>query len=214
MTHDKKIRAVLFDFDMTLVDSSYAIHHCTNLLANHLGFKEISREEVLSAIGMTIEDSWQMFWGDFRQEWVDFYRANYREEEQSRLKFFPNTTSTLENLRSMGIKVGVVSNRRYARRPVEYMGLTPMLDVVVGLEDVERAKPQPDSLLKGFGILGLSPSEGFYAGDTDIDMMTTVAAGCRGIGLTTGNFNGRALKEAGAWHVMDDLGEIPSLFVE
>lgn len=45
MTHDKKIRAVLFDFDMTLVDSSYAIHHCTNLLANHLGFKEISREK-------------------------------------------------------------------------------------------------------------------------------------------------------------------------
>ena len=80
MTHVKKIRAVPFDFDMTLVDSSYAIHHCTNLLANHLGFKEISRGEVLSAIGMTIEDSWRMFWGDFRQEWVDFYRANYREE--------------------------------------------------------------------------------------------------------------------------------------
>ena len=214
MTHDKKIRAVLFDFDMTLVDSSYAIHHCTNLLANSLGFKEISREEVLSAIGLTIEDSWRMFWGDFRQEWVDFYRANYREEEQARLRFFPNTRSTLEKLRSMGIKVGVVSNRRYARRPVEYMGLSPMLDVVVGLEDVERAKPEPDPLLKGFGLLGVSPLEGFYVGDTDIDMMTTVAAGCRGIGMTTGNFNGKALTEAGAWHVMDDLGEIPSLFVE
>ena len=93
------------------------------------------------------------------------------------------------------------------------MGLTDMLDVVVGLEDVERAKPEPDPLLKGFGILGLSPSECIYAGDTDIDMKTTIAAGCRGIGMTTGNFNKKALREAGAWHVIDDLGEIPLLFV-
>ena len=214
MVCTKKIKAVLFDFDMTLVDSSYAIHHCTNLLAGHLGFDQISREKVLSAIGLTIEDSWRMFWGDFRQEWVDFYRANYREEEQARLKIFPNTLSTLERLRMMGIKVGVVSNRRFAKRPVEFMGLTPMLDVVVGLEDVERAKPEPDSLLKGFEILGVAPSEGLYAGDTDIDMMTTVAAGCRGIGMTTGNFDKRALSEAGAWEVKDDLGEIPLLFAE
>lgn len=214
MKSSNSIKAVLFDFDMTLVDSSYAIHHCTNLLAGHLGFKEVSREKVLSAIGMTIEDSWRMFWGDFRQEWVDHYRSNYREEEQSRLRFFPNTLSTLEKLRFMGIKTGVVSNRRYARRPVEYMGLVPMLDVVVGLEDVERAKPEPDSLIKGFGILGVSSSECLYVGDTDIDMITTKAAGCRGIGMTTGNFGKTALWEAGAWHVTDDLGEIPFLFVE
>ncbi|NLD06303.1 MAG: HAD-IA family hydrolase [Synergistaceae bacterium] len=208
----KKIKAVLFDFDMTLVDSSYAIHHCTNLLASHLGFDQISREKVLSAIGLTIEDSWQMYWGDFRQEWVDFYRANYREEEQARLKLFPNTLSTLERLREMGIKIGVVSNRRFAKRPVEFMGLTPMLDVVVGLEDVERAKPEPDSLLKAFGILGIQPSWGLYAGDTDIDMMTTIAAGCMGIGMTTGNFGKKALSRAGAREVMDDLEEIPLLF--
>lgn len=208
----EKIKAVLFDFDMTLVDSSYAIHHCTNLLASHLGFDHISREKVLSAIGLTIEDSWQMFWGDFRQEWVDFYRANYIEEEQAKLRFFPNTLVTLERLRMMGIKVGVVSNRRFAKRPVEFMGLTPMLDVVVGLEDVERAKPEPDSLIKGFETLGLQPSEVLYVGDTDIDMMTTVAAGCMGIGMTTGNFGKEALSRAGAGEVMDDLGEIPLLF--
>ncbi len=45
-------------------------------------------------------------------------------------------------------------------------------------------------------------------------MMTTVAAGCRGIGMTTGNFDKKALCEAGAWEVRDDLGEIPSLIVE
>lgn len=214
MPSKNKISAVLFDFDMTLVDSSYSIHHCTNLLARHLGFEEVSREKVLSAIGLTIEDSWRMFWGDFRQDWADYYRANYREEEQARLKFFPNTLETLKKLRSLGVKVGVVSNRRFAKRPVEFMGLNPILDVVVGLEDVEHAKPKPDSLLKGFEILGVSPSYGIYVGDTDIDMMTSLAAGSCGIGMTTGNFDKLALKQAGAWKVMDDLGEIPLLFTE
>ncbi len=211
MSCKNKIEAVLFDFDMTLVDSSYAIHHCTNLLARHLGFEEISREKVLSAIGLTIEDSWRMFWGDFKQDWVDHYRANYREEEQARLRFFPNTLDTLKRLRTMGVRVGVASNRRYARRPVESMGLLPLLDVVIGLEDVERAKPEPDPLLKGFKMLDVSPYNGLYVGDTDIDMMTSVAAGSRGIGMTTGNFDEKALRKAGAWEVMDDLGDIPLL---
>lgn len=211
MKASKKIKAALFDFDMTLVDSSYAIHRCTNLLAERLGFRSVSREEVLASIGLTIEDSWRSYWGDFRQEWIDYYRANYREEEQAGLRLFPGTVETLSALREMGIKVGVVSNRRYARRPVEYMGLLHLMDVVVGLEDVERAKPEPDPLIKGFGILGITPEDGIYVGDTDIDMRTSVAACTRGVGVTTGNFDADSLKEAGAWKVLDDLRNLISL---
>lgn len=214
MKNDNDIKAVLFDFDMTLVDSSYAIHHCTNLLARHLGFSEVSREKVLAAIGLTIEDSWRSFWGDFKQEWVDFYRSNYRQEEQERLCLYSGTIDTLKNLRSGGVKVGVVSNRRYARRPIESTGLTSLMDVIVGLEDVERAKPEPDSLLKGFEILKITPANGLYVGDTDIDMKTSVAAYCRGIGMTTGNFDENSLKKAGAWKVFNDLSEIPPLIFQ
>jgi len=214
MTAKNKIKAVLFDFDMTLVDSSYAIYCCTNMLAQHLGVREVSREEVLASIGLTIEDSWRSYWGDFRQEWVDYYRANYREEEQTRLRLFPGTVRTLETLRSRGIKVGVVSNRRYARRPVESTGLKPFMDVVIGLEDVEHAKPEPESLLKGFDMLDTEPDLGIYVGDTDIDMKTSVAAGSRGIGMTTGNFSACELRNAGAWRVLDDLRDILPLIAE
>lgn len=214
MTAENKIKTVLFDFDMTLVDSSYAIYCCTNLLAKHFGFREVSQDEVLSGIGLTIEESWRVLWGDFKQEWVEYYRANYREEELIRLKLFPGTVVTLKELRSRGIKVGVVSNRRYARRSIESTGLAPLMDVIIGLEDVERAKPEPDALLKGFNMLNTAPEHGIYVGDTDIDMRTSVAAGSRGIGMTTGNFDEKALKNAGAWKVLKDLREILPLFAE
>jgi len=214
MPAKNEIKAVLFDFDMTLVDSSYAIYCCTNMLAEHFGLNEVSRDQVLSSIGLTIEDSWRSFWADFKQEWVDYYRANYREDEQSRLRLFPGTVETLQALRSSGIKIGVVSNRRYASRPVESTGLKPLMDVIIGLEDVKRAKPEPESLLKGFCMLDTLPENGIYVGDTDIDMKTSVAAGSRGIGMTTGNFSENELKNAGAWKVLSDLRDILPLIAE
>ena len=68
MTKDTK--AVIFDFDMTLADSSYAIHHCSNLLARKFGLEEVSREVVLAGIGLPIEDCWRLYWGDFKEEWL------------------------------------------------------------------------------------------------------------------------------------------------
>lgn len=208
------IDAVIFDFDMTLVNSCDAIHHCTNLLAKHLGMREVSRSEVLATIGLTIEDSWRTYWGDFKDSWVDFYRSNYRETEQERLMPFPGVPEMLAALRARGIGLGVVSNRRFAKRAVDSVELGDLMDVVVGLEDADRPKPAPDPLLKGFELLGVPPANGIYAGDTDIDMQTAAAAGCLGLGVTTGNFGAGALFEAGAWKVTDNLALLPSLIEE
>lgn len=214
MTMRKACDAVLFDFDMTLADSSQAIHHCTNMLAKYFDLREVSLAEVKAGIGLPIEDSWRLYWGDFQQEWLDYYRSNFRGEEQARIRLFHDAAATIEALRAAGIKVGVASNRRFASRAIAEVGLTELLDVVIGLEDVERAKPEPDCLIKGFEKLGVAPGDGLYVGDTDIDMKTALAAGTPGIGITTGNFDERGLLEAGAWKVLSRLGELPSLIVK
>lgn len=214
MTLRKTCAAVLFDFDMTLADSSQAIHYCTNMLAKHFGVREVSLAKTMAGIGLPIEDSWRLYWGDFRQEWLDYYRANFRGEEQARIRLFHDAAGTIKELRAAGIKVGVASNRRFAARVIAEVGLTELLDVVIGLEDVERAKPEPDCLIKGFEKLGVAPGNGFYVGDTDIDMKTARAAGTLGIGITTGNFDENGLLEAGAWRVLSKLGELPGLVIK
>lgn len=207
----QKVSAVIFDFDMTLADSSWAIHRCTNLLAKEFGLKEVPRELVLRGIGLPIEDCWRLFWGDFKEEWIDFYRARFRGEEQSGIKPFPNAVPLLEKLRAAGIKTGVVSNRKFARKVIDSTGLAPYMDAVVGLEDVTRAKPAPDALFLGIERLGSSAGASLYVGDTDIDMQTAVAAGVRGVGMTTGNFDAAPLTAAGAWRTCADLIEVAPL---
>ncbi len=43
MKYNRKIKAVLFDFDMTLVDSSYAIHQTISVLKRYRGEKSSPR---------------------------------------------------------------------------------------------------------------------------------------------------------------------------
>ncbi|WP_302795285.1 HAD family hydrolase [Cloacibacillus evryensis] len=210
MTKDTK--AVIFDFDMTLADSSYAIHHCSNLLARKFGLEEVSREVVLAGIGLPIEDCWRLYWGDFKEEWLGYYRDEFRGVEQTGIRLFPNTVAALEELRAKGVKTGVVSNRRFARRVVDATKLTPYMDVIIGLEDVTNAKPDPEALFKAIDKLGVGADEAVYVGDTDIDMKTAVAAAVRGVGVTTGNFGEDGLAAAGAWRVCSDLIEVPGLF--
>lgn len=207
--NNESIRAVLFDFDMTLVDSSYAITACTNLLAEAKGLRQVTREEMLKVIGLPIEDAWGVLWGEVDPGWLGFYRDTYKDIEQEGFREFPGTRELPRILRKAGIKVGVVSNRKFARHAVEKSGLMPFFDVVIGLEDVKRAKPDPEPITTALERLGLGLEGAAYAGDTDIDVKTAVAAGVISIGMSTGGFGSKELKEAGADFVCACLLEIP-----
>jgi phosphoglycolate phosphatase len=206
--------AALFDFDMTLMDTSYIITDCTNLLAEQFGLRRVTRDEILSVIGLEISDSWVRLWGRYEDEWLDYYRKHFRATEQSGFREFPDTRDAISALRKNGIKTGVVSNRRFAATAVETSGIAPLFDVIVGLEDVRNAKPHPEPVLTALSRLSAVPAEAFYAGDTDIDMKTAAAAGVTGIGVTTGNYGADALKAAGAVYTCPNLIGVAKLILE
>jgi HAD superfamily hydrolase (TIGR01509 family) len=203
-----EIRAILFDFDMTLIDSSYAITACMNGMAKDLQLAEVTREQVLSTIGLPIEAAWNTLWGDFRPEWLQHYRTHYSPLERAALRPFPDTVPLLEKLTVKGIRKGVVTNRRFARVSVEAVGLEKYFEAIVGLESVERPKPFPDSLLLGLEILKVDKDSAIFAGDTDIDMKTAAAAGVRAVGISSGNHSETDLMAAGAWATVPDLASL------
>lgn len=202
------IKLVLFDFDMTLVDSSHAIHYCTNMLAQDFGLRQISYEEIIAAIGLPIVKCWTGFWGECKPEWQNYYRTNFGAKEDSMIRVFPNTVSTLVNLREAGLKVGVASNRTYAKRPIGNLKLESYLDSVIGLSEGARAKPIPDILDMSLALHGVSKDEAIYVGDTDIDIKTAKNANMRVVGMTTGAFSKQQFEQLGADWVCNDLSEI------
>jgi len=190
--------AAMFDFDLTLMDTSYIITECTNLLAEKYGLKPVTREEMLAVIGLPIADTWVALWGEWHEEWLAYYRAHFRSMEHAGFREFPDTRSALEHLRANGVVTAIVTNRNNARGAAEQCGIASLFDEIVGAEDVSHPKPHPEPVLVAMSRLGAEREQVFYTGDTDIDMKTAVAAGVMGIGVTTGNFGSEGLKAAGA----------------
>ncbi|WP_051461088.1 MULTISPECIES: HAD family hydrolase [Aminobacterium] len=206
------VKAVVFDFDMTLADSSYAITECTNRLAEEQGLRPVTREEVLKTIGMPIRDGWLFLWGRFEEDWLVRYRGFFVEQEYAGIRVFPGTVPLLKSLQKKGIKLAVASNRQNARPVVESQRLEGFFEYIIGIQDVENPKPAPDILYKSMELLKTDPEEIFYVGDTDLDMMTSVAAGVRGLGLSTGNFSREELQASGAWKTFEKIEDILTLF--
>lgn len=205
------IKAVMFDFDMTLVDSSHAITEGMNFIARKEGLRILTHTEVLAIIGMPIEESWELVWGRYDESWLQHYRESFRETEYKGITLYSGTLPLLNDLRSLGIGLGVASNRSKVTNVVRAVGLEEFFLCTLGLDDVERAKPAPDMILKGMEILGSSPSETLYLGDTEADMAAAVASGVRGIGMTTGNLDQESLVEAGAWLTLSDISGLKDI---
>ncbi len=74
-----------------------------------------------------------------------------------------------------------------ARRHLEALGWTDLVDAVIGLDVCPERKPDPKPILAACRALGLPPEETVTVGDTPTDLLAGRAAGCQlTIGVLTG----------------------------
>ena len=61
-----------------------------------------------------------------------------------------------------------------------------LIDVIVGVENVEKTKPHPEGLFLALEKLGLEGKEVFYVGDSHVDAKASENAEIDFIGVLTG----------------------------
>lgn len=206
------VRGIVFDFDLTLVDSAKAICGNLNALAAEKNLRHLGLEEVRKTIGWALVDAMRSFWGNgpVEEEWLPRYRKLFVERNYAGLEGFPETIPALEALRSLHVDLGIATNRLTPRGIVKASGLEDFFDAVVGIDGFSP-KPNPAILFEALSQMGVSIEEGVYVGDTDIDMKTALNGGVMGIGVLTGNHSEQQLKDSGAAFVIHDLSELPKL---
>ena len=95
----------------------------------------------------------------------------------------PDVRPRLTALRDMGIKLGLLSNRRrdflqHELAKVDGQGWLDLFDVVVSGSDVENRKPAPDMLLSALDQLGCNADRrSWYLGDSTTDVIAAKTAG-------------------------------------
>jgi len=128
-------------------------------------------------------------------------------------KLMPHCKVTLEKVKKLGLKIGVVSDnsKRFILAVLKKFSLLNYFDAIVGRDSPGRMKPYPDHLLLSLDLLECDSSGAVFVGDEDKDMICAKEIGALGIGVLTG-WNKKGLEEsAHAEKLISNLSELPSI---
>lgn len=196
------IKAILFDFDGTLLDSVPDILTAAEHAASVIGVP-FGRNQMRGLIGLPLADEGRILAGERGEEWQAAYRSVYTSLTPH---LFPGTIEMLETLRRRGLKLAVVTSkrRRSALRQLEDSGIDGLFDVVVTCEDVEQPKPHPECVIAALHALGVEAQEAVFVGDSLFDADAAIGAGVMMVGVSWGAETREKLEDVCDGGVFDD----------
>lgn len=193
---DKKfvLDTLIFDLDGTLLDSEFC-----SVLATQEAFKEFgisipSLEVIRSYMGIPVESSFmKMGKGALNKENIDeiikVFRYKYAILSNNSVKTFEGAVKTLAELRAYIPKMAIVTSKRreVAERELKSVGILELFDVIVGSDDVDNYKPNPQAALKAFSKLNCDNKDHVLViGDAITDIQMGKAAGMKTCAVTWG----------------------------
>lgn len=209
------IQLIILDFDGTLADTRDLIVRTNQESMRRMGFPVADEASIISTIGLPLGEGILRLFPDLPLDRLpaceQLYRKVFYELKDSFTPaLFPHVKETMEALLENGCRFTVASSRGHVSLS-EFlcdMGIAPMISYVLGAEDVSRAKPHPEPVLKTLRDLGCDASDALVVGDMPVDILMGLGAGAWTCGVTYGNSSREALLSAGAHHVIDDFAEL------
>jgi pyrophosphatase PpaX len=190
-------RVVLFDLDGTVIDSGGIILASMRHASRQVLGREIADEELMRTVGGPgLEAQMQALDPERVDELVTVYRA-HNEPLHEELVCCPGMDRALERLHADGVRLGVVTAKRRATAELafQHVLLGHVFETIVGGDETERHKPDPEPLLLAAERMGASPAETAYVGDSPFDVRAAKAAGMGSVAVTWGRIHDRAKLE-------------------
>jgi len=174
-------RAILFDWDNTLVDSWATIHEALNVVMAAMDKPRWSLQETKERVRLSLRESFPLHFGDRWEEARQIYLDTFRAIHLERLSPLPGRGKLLRDLFQEGIFLGVVSNKTGSllRREAERIGWSTLFGSVVGAGDAAVDKPDAAPVTLALGPSSIVASETvWFVGDTGVDMECAQNSGC------------------------------------
>ena len=221
MERSNRLKAILFDFDGTIVDTTELIHESMRRATGEVLGRELSRETLMANVGQPLPRQMELLADgqpEKTEELLEVYLHHNEELHEGLIREFPNVGISLARLRDAGLRLAVVTSKR--RFSVEmsldsFAELRDVFEVFVTMEDTAEHKPLPAPLLKGLELLGdVSAERAAYVGDAPFDVAAAHAAGVMSVAVSWGAFTTEALHAAGPDHLVKDLDSAIDFLLE
>ncbi|HET9114501.1 MAG TPA: HAD-IA family hydrolase [Gaiellaceae bacterium] len=189
---------VLFDLDGTVVDSGAIILASMRHATREVLGRDYSDEELLQAVGGPgLEAQMSALAPEHVERLVTVYRA-HNEPLHDELEACVGMEDVLVRLQDAGRRLGIVTAKRRATVELAFdrVPLRHLFETIVGGDETERHKPDPEPLLLAAERLGADPADTAYVGDSPFDVRAAKAAGMFAVAVTWGRIHDRSRLEA------------------
>lgn len=182
------MRAFIFDLDGVIFDSERLYIDCCIEIAEKLGMDHIV-ETCHRCIGVTTEVTKAILLETYRDiDLVDRFREQSVALVRSKidsgfLEMKPGVRELLDSLRARGCRIAIASstNTDIVKKELADAGLIGYFSAIVGGEQAQRSKPNPDIFLKAAELLEEKPENCVVIEDSFNGIRAAKAAGMTAI---------------------------------
>jgi phosphoglycolate phosphatase len=166
-------RAILFDWDNTLVNTWPTIVECYHDTFTALGLPPWTADEVRERAHGSLRDLFPDLFGARAGEAERIFYETFYRIHLDRLEPLPGADTLLAGCHALGCYVEVVSNKvgENLRAELAHLGWQRWVSRAVGAKDCLRDKPAPDPIFRALDGTGIAPGETVWmVGDTPADL--------------------------------------------
>lgn len=197
------IKLIIWDLDGTLVDTMADFVEALRATARAIGYGELTTDQVSGRMGRGAEGAFEsIFVGSDSHlvgPAVSYFREYYPQHSCSSSKPYPGIREVLEHFSPpMQHALATAKFRSATLEILRALGLLSHFDYIVTADDIQRLKPDPQSIEIVLERAGIArPNEAVMIGDMSTDVMAGHAAGVHTIGVTYGYGDTPGLVKAG-----------------
>lgn len=208
------IKAVLFDFDGTLLNTNDLIFASYSYAFKTVMGRDITDDEIHSLYGKPLYSSLAVY-GEYQDDLYRVYRQFNTENHDKLVKFFDKASEGVIKLKERGYKLAVVTSKRLdtLKRGIHLLGLDDCFDVLITPDDTDKHKPDPTPVLTACERLGVGAEESIMVGDSIFDLQCGRSAGTK-LAAVKYSTTFDALLEYKPEYVVDTLEELANMIIE
>ncbi len=191
-------KAILFDWDNTLVNNWEPIFIAYKETLKKLGLKKKSRGEIIKNAKYSLRETFpRVFKDDWKKAKKIFY-VIFKKIHLQKIKPIPKVEKILKIIKEKKITCGVISNKdvNVLRKEINKLGWKKYFKVLVGANEAKKDKPSKYPLLLALNKISLKPNRNiWYVGDNEIDVEFAKKNKCSSIFIENKMFKKKDLKQ-------------------
>jgi beta-phosphoglucomutase len=217
---DANLKAAIWDLDGTLVDTAELHFQAWKEICREHG-RDFTRADFQATFGQRNPEIIRKLFGErFNDQEIaalgDRKEILYRAAAAKGVVLLPGVQHLIEELHQDGFVQAIASSAPHANLELilRLTGIERFFTAVVGMEDTQRGKPDPQVFLVAAQRLGVAPALCVVFEDAVAGVQAARAAGMKCVAVrSVGHHSEASLRQAGADLVVQSLAEVSAASV-